>query len=79
MPTPAGLKIRILKHIERAAIRTGQTAHWEVDAPVFMGGGTAACTGIFHGAAGIGIALLRMHAQLTGRQPYVELPDYPSK
>jgi len=75
----ASLKSRILKHLERAAIRNGQTAYWEVDAPAFMGGGTAAYTGIFHGAAGIGIALLRMHAQLTGRQPYVELPDYPTK
>ena len=79
MPTPAGLKIRVLKPIERAAIRNCQTARWEVGAPVIMGGGTAVCTGIFHGAAGIGIALLRMHAQLTGRQPCVELPDYPSK
>jgi hypothetical protein len=52
-------------------------AHWEVDAPAFMGGGRAAYTGIFHGAAGIGMAVLRLHAHLEGKQEYLNLPDDP--
>jgi hypothetical protein len=52
-------------------------AHWEVDAPAFMGGGRAAYTGIFHGAAGIGLAVLRLHARLEGKQAYLRLPDDP--
>lgn len=75
----AELRNRIWAHISKAVVREGQTAHWEVDAPEFMGGGRAAYTGMFHGAAGIGLAILRMHAQITGRPPYVELPDYPTK
>lgn len=50
-------------------------AHWQVDAPEFMGGGRAAYTGIFHGASGIGLAVMRMHASMLGRRPYVGLPD----
>lgn len=61
---------------DRARRRDGM-AYWEVDAPEFMGGGRAAFTGIFHGAAGIGLALLRLHAALTERPPYIALPDDP--
>lgn len=75
----AGLRNDIWAQIEQAAIRDAGTAYWEVNAPEFMGGGRAAYTGLFHGAAGIGLAMLRMHAQMTGRQHYVDLPDYPAK
>jgi lantibiotic modifying enzyme len=59
------------------ASRENGSAHWEVDAPGFMGGGRAAFTGILHGSAGIGLALLRLHAALTEQPPYVALPDDP--
>lgn len=75
----AGLRDRIWTHLLQVAIRDGRAAHWEVDAPDFMGGGRAVYTGMFHGAAGIGLALLQMHARLSERHPYVELPDYPAK
>jgi lantibiotic modifying enzyme len=57
--------------------RDNGMAHWEVDAPEFMGGGRAAFTGVLHGTAGIGLALLRLHAALTGNPPYVSMPDDP--
>ncbi len=75
----AELRDALYSHIERAAIRNGREAYWEVDAPEFMGGGTAAYTGVFHGAAGIGLAILKMHAQMMGLRTYVEFPDYPTK
>jgi hypothetical protein len=62
-------------HIESAAVRGGGRAHWEVDAPEFMGGGRAAYTGLLHGAAGIGLALLRLHSSMTLQAPYLLLPD----
>ncbi len=64
-------------YIEDAAIRENRIAHWEVDAPEFMGGGRAAYTGLFHGAAGIGLAVLRLHARLEGKPAYLKLPDDP--
>ena len=67
----------IWTHIENAAVRENRMAHWEVDAPEFMGGGRAAYTGIFHGAAGIGLAVLRLHTRLDGRKAYLILPDDP--
>jgi len=67
----------IFTHIERAAVRDDQGAHWEVDAPEFMGGGRAAYTGLFHGAAGIGLAVLSTHFSMTGKEPYLQLPDDP--
>jgi len=67
----------IWSHLEGLAIRENRMAHWEVDAPAFMGGGRAAYTGIFHGAAGIGLAVLCLHASLEGKQAYLTLPDDP--
>ena len=63
--------------IAEAAIRDSDTAYWLVDAPEFMGGGEAAFTGVLHGSAGIGLALLRLHASLVGARPYITLPDDP--
>jgi hypothetical protein len=76
-----GLRLRndLWSHLEQAAIRDGNTAHWEVDAPEFMGGGRAAYTGLLHGAAGIGLAILQMHARMSDRQPYVGLPEQAEK
>ncbi len=71
------LRDSIWMQIEKEAIREGDTAHWQVDAPEFMGGGRAAYTGLFHGASGIGLALLQMHAGLVGHPPYSYLPDDP--
>ena len=71
------LRDSIWAHIRNAAIRQNQTAHWLVDAPEFMGGGRAAYTGIFHGAAGIGLAILHLHSSISGKRPYVTLPDDP--
>ncbi|RLA28535.1 MAG: hypothetical protein DRR11_16540, partial [Gammaproteobacteria bacterium] len=71
------LRDSILAHIQNAAIRQNRMAHWVVDAPEFMGGGRAAYTGIFHGAAGIGLAVLRLHASINGASPYDTLPDDP--
>ena len=71
------LRDRLFVHIENAAVRTDGAAHWEVDAPAFMGGGRAAYTGLLHGAAGIGLALLHLHADLLNRPAYVLLPDDP--
>ena len=63
--------------IAQQAYREDDQAHWQVDAPAFMGGGRAAFTGVFHGAAGLGLALLRMHATMTEQAPYVTMPDDP--
>ena len=71
------LRNSVWAHIEDAAIRQNQRAHWVVDAPEFMGGGSAAYTGIFHGATGIGLAMLRLHSSMRGKRPYVVLPDDP--
>jgi hypothetical protein len=71
------LCVAVYGHIAAAAVRENDTAHWPVDAPAFMGGGRAAFTGVFHGAAGIGLALLSAHADLTGRPRYDDLPDDP--
>ncbi len=67
----------IWRELTDKADREDGLAHWEVDAPGFMGGGRAAFTGIFHGTAGIGLALLRLHAALTDHPPYVTMPDDP--
>jgi len=71
------VRAAIWSYIEEAAVRENRMAHWEVDAPAFMGGGRAAYTGIFHGAAGIGLAVLRLHARLEGKPAYLNLPDDP--
>lgn len=53
-------------------------AYWEIAPPPFMGAAERArYTGYLHGAAGIGLALLRVHARLRAREPYVVLPDDP--
>jgi len=62
-------------HIVAAAARDGEGVHWQIDTPAFMGGGRAAFTGLLHGAAGIGLAALHMHAAMTDHDPYVLLPD----
>ena len=67
----------IWRDLSDAAIKSQPGAYWEVDAPAFMGGGRAAYTGYFHGAAGIGLSLLKMHAATTDKKPYVVLPDDP--
>ena len=67
----------IWRELSERAIRENNSAHWVVDAPEFMGGGRAAYTGILHGSAGIGLALLRLHAALVGNPPYVTMPDDP--
>ncbi len=67
----------IWRELMDRASRDDGKAHWEVDAPEFMGGGRAAFTGVFHGTAGIGLALLRLHAALTEHPPYVTTPDDP--
>ena len=72
-----GVRTALWSYIEEAAVRENRMAHWELDAPAFMGGGRAAYTGIFHGAAGIGLAVLRLHARLEGKQAYLRLPDDP--
>jgi len=71
------LCVDLYEHIVAAAVREKDTAHWLVDVPAFMGGGRAAYTGLFHGAAGIGLALLSAHADLTGKPRYDDLPDDP--
>ena len=67
----------IWRELADEASRDNGLAYWAVDAPEFMGGGRAAFTGIFHGAAGIGLALLRLHAALIEHPPYVAMPDDP--
>ena len=67
----------IFDAIADAAIREDGIAYWQGEAPGFMGGGEAAFTGVLHGAAGIGLALLRLHAALEGHPPYLTLPDDP--
>jgi len=71
----ATLQVSIIEHLQSAAVRDVTGVHWEVDAPAFMGGGRAAYTGLFHGAAGIGLAVLGTHASMIGREPYIQLPD----
>ena len=71
------LRDSVFAYIQSAAIRQDRMAHWVVDAPEFMGGGRAAYTGIFHGAAGIGLAVLRLHSSINGASPYDTLPDDP--
>ena len=73
----SALRDSLFEQIRSAAIREQDTAYWQVDAPEFMGGGRAAYTGMFHGAAGIGLALLNMHASLVHKPHYAELPDDP--
>lgn len=68
----------IYADIAQQAIRGHGLAHWETDAPEFMGGGRAAYTGLLHGTAGMGLALLRLHASLADRPPYIALPDDPA-
>ncbi len=74
-----GLELQnaIWQQLRDAAIRDDDGVHWEVVPPAFMGDGPAAYSGYLHGAAGIGLALLRLHARLGGRQPYVSMPDDP--
>ena len=67
----------LFEHLKSKAIRAEGAAFWEVEAPAFMGGGKTRYTGLFHGAAGIGIALLQVHADLEGKPSYVNLPDNP--
>jgi len=64
-------------YLDEHAVRGDDTAHWPFDAPDFMGGGTQAPTGLLHGAAGIGLAVLEYHSALTGKAPYFEMPDLP--
>lgn len=71
------LRDGLFVHIRSMAIREGDLVHWEADVPAFMGGGRAAYTGLFHGAAGIGLALLHMHASMVGESHYASLPDDP--
>jgi lantibiotic modifying enzyme len=72
-----GTRDAIWRELADRASRDNGMAHWEVDAPAFMGGGRAAFTGVLHGTAGIGLALLRLHAALTGQPPYLAMPDDP--
>jgi hypothetical protein len=74
----AKLQGDIIEHLENAAVRDATGVHWEVDAPAFMGGGRAAYTGLFHGAAGIGLAVLKSHASLMQGGAYIKLPDDPA-
>ena len=71
------LRDNIFNLLQSTAIRDGDTAHWLVDAPEFLGGGQVAYTGVLHGAAGIGLALLSMHASVTGQDSYADMPDSP--
>jgi lantibiotic modifying enzyme len=73
----ATLRDSIIVLLETAAVRDETGTYWQVDAPAFMGGGRAAYTGLFHGAAGIGLALLSAHSAMSGNDPYVQLPDDP--
>ena len=66
----------IFRHLLHAAA-DGDTIYWETAVPEFMGGGRARYTGYLHGAAGIGLAMLKMHAAMTGAAPYVVMPDDP--
>lgn len=66
----------VFAHIRHAAT-TDTGAYWITEVPAFMGGGTAAYTGYLHGASGIGLAMLKMHAAMTGNDSYVVMPDDP--
>ena len=72
------LQALLWRHLESGAIRQNDLAYWQSDVPDFMGGGQAEYTGLFHGAAGIGLSLLALHAHLVGADPYFDLPDYPN-
>ncbi len=72
------LRLDLWRYLESAAIRKEGSAYWQSEVPAFMGGGQAAYTGLFHGAAGIGLSLLALHSQLVDSEPYYELPDYPN-
>lgn len=76
-PAVTATRDRLWMHLRDSAQRSDNGAWWEVDAPAFMGGGRAAYTGVLHGAAGIGLSLLKLHAALSNVQPYVALPDDP--
>ncbi len=65
------------QYLDAHAVRSNGTAYWPLEAPAFMGGGRQAQTGILHGAAGIGLALLEYHAAMSGSAPYFEMPDLP--
>jgi len=71
------LRDAVFAHIRDAAVSDDRGSRWEVDAPAFMGGGRAAYTGLFHGAAGIGLAVLQLHATMNERSSYISLPDDP--
>jgi len=78
LPDISTLRLDLWRYLESVAIRKEGTAYWQSEVPAFMGGGQAAYTGLFHGAAGIGLSLLALHSQLVGSDPYFELPDYPN-
>jgi Lanthionine synthetase C-like protein/HopA1 effector protein family len=55
----------------RAAVRQGTAWVWDAGASTGPGSGSALWTGFAHGAAGIGLALLELHAA-TGRLDFLE-------
>lgn len=67
----------IVEQIISSAVRDEGIAYWEVEAPAFMGGGRQKYTGLLHGAAGIGLVLLRVRANLSGEAFSSGLPDDP--
>ena len=71
------LRDDLWRHIKSAAVIENDGAYWLVDAPAFMGGGRTAYTGLFHGAAGIGLAVLSLHASVEGGASYHKAPDDP--
>jgi len=77
LPGVTEIQDALYTHIRDAAVRNIDSLHWEIDAPEFMGGGTAAYTGYLHGAAGIGLAFLKLHANLINSESYIVMPDDP--
>lgn len=65
--------------ISEQAARDAPGLYWTQRRDSFMShaGATAAFTGLLHGAAGIGLASLRLHAQETGSRWPQRLPDDP--
>ena len=66
--------------VERLAADAAQddgVVSWPGTAPAFLGGGEVAYTGLLHGAAGIGLALLAVDAAENGRDLAAALPDEP--
>ena len=61
------------------ATRTGTGLYWNQPRPVFMTdpGAPGALSGFLHGAAGVGLFLLRLDAALRGRPWTLRLPDTP--